>query len=109
LPDKNYTHITERAFTSQVIALARWHKWRTAHFRPAMTQRGRWLTAMSGDIGFPDLIMFRARRAILAELKSAKGRVTPEQEKWLEAAKAAQFEAYIWRPKDIEEIERVLT
>lgn len=28
-----YGNISEKAFTAQVIALARWYKWRVAHFR----------------------------------------------------------------------------
>lgn len=104
-----YADISEKAFTAQVIALARWHKWRVAHFRPGMTQRGRWITAVSGDgVGFPDLIMLRHNRRIMAELKAAKGKTTIEQAKWLESARIADFEVYIWRPENIEQIEAIL-
>lgn len=104
-----YSQISEETFTKQVIQLARVFGWRVAHFRPAMTKRGRWVTPVQGDgKGFPDLFMLRHNRAIAAELKSAKGTVTPEQELWLEAAKRANFEAYIWKPSDIDEVERVL-
>jgi hypothetical protein len=40
--------ISEREFTSQVLCLAKLCGWRRAHFRPAMTQSGNWVTAMSG-------------------------------------------------------------
>lgn len=104
-----YADISEKAFTAHVIALLRWHKWRCAHFRPGMTQRGRWVTAVSGDgVGFPDIFALRHNRRLMAELKTAEGRVTPEQEKWLEAAKNADIETYIWRPQMIDEIERIL-
>lgn len=103
-----YSQISEAAFTKQVIDLARWYKWRVAHFRPAMTKRG-WVTAVQGDgAGFPDLIMLRQDRRIMAELKAAKGKVSPEQEKWLESASRANFEVYIWHPAMIDEIEGVL-
>ena len=102
-------NISEAVFTKQVIDLARWNNWRCAHFRPAMTKRGRWVTAVSGDgAGFPDLIMLRENRRIMAELKAAKGTLTGKQLEWLQAAKLADIEAYIWRPKDIDQIERIL-
>jgi len=102
--------ITEAAFTSQVIALARWYKWRVAHFRPAMTKRGNWVTAVQGDgAGFPDCVLSRRERLIIAELKSAKGRVARQQELWLKSLAHAPIEVYVWRPADIAEIEKVLT
>lgn len=104
-----YAQLSERDFTTQVIQLARVFGWRTAHFRPAMTKRGRWVTPVQGDgAGFPDLLLLRHNRRIMAELKAAKGKTTPEQEAWLESARAAGFEVHIWRPADIDEIERVL-
>ena len=104
-----YAQLSERDFTSQVIQLARVFGWRTAHFRAAMTQRGRWVTPVQGDgAGFPDLLLLRHNRRIMAELKAAKGKVTAEQELWLESAMRAGFESYLWRPADIDEIERIL-
>ena len=104
-----YDQISEATFTSQVIRMAQVFKWRVAHFRPAMTKRGRWVTAVQGDgAGFPDLIMLRHNRRIMAELKSDKGKATVAQQAWLAAAMDADFEAYIWRPKDIDQIERLL-
>src|SRR5690348_4419552 len=104
-----YAQLSERDFTAQIIQLARVFGWRVAHFRPAMTKRGRWVTPVQGDgAGFPDLLLLRANRRIMAELKAAKGKVTPEQELWLESAMRAEFEVYVWRPADIDEIEGVL-
>jgi hypothetical protein len=74
-----------------------------------MTKNGTWVTAVQGDgEGFPDLIMLRHNRRIMAELKAAKGKVTPKQEAWLESAKQADIEVYVWRPSDIETIEKIL-
>lgn len=74
-----------------------------------MTKRGRWVTPVQGDgAGFPDLFMLRFNRAICAELKSAKGKTTVEQKTWLAAAMLANIEVYVWRPKDIDEIEATL-
>lgn len=104
-----YAQISEKDFTAQVIALLRWYKWRCAHFRPGMTKRGRWVTAVSGDgVGFPDIFALRPNRRLMAELKTSKGKTTPEQEVWLEWARSADIEAYIWRPQNIDEIEVIL-
>ena len=103
-----YDQISESVFTTQIIQMARVFGWRCAHFRPAMTKRGRWVTAMSGDIGFPDLVLVRPPRMIFAELKSAKGKLTPDQVLWLEAIRQSDIEQYEWRPKDIANIETIL-
>lgn len=104
-----YLQITEATFTRQVIDLARWYHWRVAHFRPAMTKSGTWVTAVQGDgVGFPDLFLLRHNRRIMAELKSVNGRLTTEQTNWLQSAKEAEIETYVWRPRDIETIEKIL-
>ena len=103
-----YATISEATFTSHVITLARRLGWLAAHFRPGMTKRGRWVTAMSGDVGFPDCVLIKPGRVIFAELKAAKGRVTPAQRKWLDVAEKAGIEAYLWKPSMIDEIERIL-
>lgn len=75
----------ERHFQRQVIDLARLCGWRVAHFRPAQTVRG-WRTPVEADgAGFPDLLMVRGNELLALELKSAKGKATPEQEEWLAA------------------------
>jgi len=102
-----YSQISEAVFTEQVIRIARVFGWLVMHQRPARTNRG-WRTAISGDAGFPDLVMLRRNRAILAELKSAKGKVAPAQQTWLEAASLAGIEAYIWKPRDIDSVESIL-
>lgn len=55
--------------------------------------------------GFPDLVMLRGGRLVVAELKSAKGKTTPAQRRWLDAfgevaAVADTVEVYCWRPTD---------
>lgn len=105
----NYLHET-KAFTPQVIMLARLLGWRVAHFRPAQTKRG-WRTAVAGDgAGFPDLVLVhRAKKRVLfAELKSERGKLADEQIAWRDALLDAGVEYYLWRPSDIDEIESVL-
>ncbi len=96
---------TEEEFLRQVIELARVFGWRTAHFRPAMTASGRWVTAVQGNgKGFPDLVLVRGDRILFVELKTDVGRLTNEQADWLSALKAAGAAVYLWRPADWEQI-----
>lgn len=99
--------LTEAAFTRQVLQAAKLFGWRAAHFRPARTATS-WRTAMSGDVGWPDLFLVRGERAIAAELKVGKRPVTNEQAAWIRALEGAGIVAYVWRPESWPEIERVL-
>jgi hypothetical protein len=91
----------EKDFQRAVIDLARLTGWRVHHTRPALTRRGRWLTPIQGDAGFPDLVLVRAGRVIFAELKRNGARPTPAQRGWLEALQAcAGVEVYLWTPND---------
>jgi hypothetical protein len=99
--------LTEADFTAQVLAFARLHGWLTAHFRPARTKTG-WRTAVSGQgKGFPDVILAR-ERIVVAELKIGRNKVTPEQQQWLSAFRAAGVEAFVWTEQSWPEIESVL-
>ena len=102
--------VTEAAFQRQVIDLAKLCGWRVAHFRPAMNRRGVWATQMQGDPGFPDLVLAREGRVIFAELKSERGKMTPDQQAWRWALGAGRVgcTAYVWRPADWPRIEEVL-
>ena len=61
--------MTEREFQRAVVELARLMGWRVHHTRPALTRAGEWRTPIQGDAGFPDLVLCRPPRLILAELK----------------------------------------
>lgn len=103
--------ISEKEFMGQVIDLAHLRGWIIAHFRPSQTQSGRWVTAVQADgEGFPDLFMLRPdrRQSVAAELKVGRGRTSAEQERWLDAMDQCGIAAYVWRPEDWAEIERVL-
>lgn len=92
-----------------MIALAQLNGFMVAHFRPAMTRAGKWITAVQGDgAGYPDLTCVRGCRLLFAELKSAKGKVTPEQTEWLLKLGGAGAECYIWKPENWKDIERIL-
>jgi len=102
--------VTEKAFTAQVIQLARLYGWLVAHFRPAMTAHG-WRTAVQGDgAGFPDLLLVHPKRGLIvaAELKVGKNRMTEEQTRWIGAFAVAGVQAYTWYPEHWSQIEAVL-
>ena len=121
--------LTEAEFLKQIMELATILGWRCVHFRPARTQKG-WRTAMQGDPGFPDLVLAKKGKIVIAELKSEKGKLTDEQRAWLDemldglAGHPFQWDndelwprgvdcmgkvfLAMWRPSDFDEIQRVL-
>lgn len=102
-------HISEAAFQASVIRLARLRGWRVFHARAALTAKGRHMTPVAGDgAGFPDLLMVRGTRAIAAELKTEKGRLSPRQVEWLAAFRDTPVETFVWRPRDWDDLERTL-
>lgn len=106
--------VSEEQLQNMVISLARYLGYKVAHFRGVRIQRRNgtvyYQTPVQADgKGFPDLVLARPGRLVFAELKSATGKLSPEQEEWLKAIDAAGGEAYVWRPADIDEIEQVLT
>lgn len=96
--------VSEREFTDQVVALARLCGWLVIHFRPARSEQG-WRTPLQGHPGFPDLVMVRGGELIFAELKSATGRLTAEQRRWIEALDGAGANSFVWKPSDWDAIE----
>ena len=102
--------MTEGELLAAVLDLARLYRWRSFHARTAGTGRG-WRTAVQGDgVGFPDLLLVRDMRVLVAELKTASGVLSPEQGIWLAAFVHTEVERYVWRPADFDDhtIERVL-
>tara|TARA_Y100000310_G_scaffold317685_1_gene370820 strand:+ start:3253 stop:3537 length:285 start_codon:yes stop_codon:yes gene_type:complete len=59
--------------------------------------------------GFPDLIMLKGGRMIVAELKMPGKQPTEEQYFWLCAFSRLTDDVYLWYPEDRNEIERVVT
>ena len=100
---------TEAEFQQAVIELARTLGYAVAHFRPAKTSKG-WRTPVAADgKGWPDLAIVGRGRIIYAELKSARGKLSPEQQEWLDRLERAGGESYVWRPEDFDQIVSVLT
>lgn len=109
--------MTEAEFQTQVITLAKMGGWLVHAERPAQYQSGRWATHIQGHAGFPDLILLKPSRLIVAELKVGRNKPTEEQLKWLDYFHAvglttvdlARIESYVWRPEDMPAIIRTLT
>ncbi len=106
---------TEADFQNTVIKLAQYLGWRVAHFRGVRVQRRNgtvyYQTPVQADgAGWPDLFLAHPGKnlIIVAEIKSEKGRLSPEQKVWLDIFSSAGVPAYVWRPSDWEEIERIL-
>ncbi len=104
-----FNGMTEEQFQRQVVDLARIRNWSDMHIRAGRTLDG-WRVPVSGSLakGWPDLVLVRRDRIVFAEIKTDRGRVTAEQAAVIETLSRAA-EAYIWRPRDWDEIDRVLT
>jgi hypothetical protein len=75
--------MTEGELQDAIIDLAHLYKWRVMHSRPARLANGEYRTALSGDSGFPDLVMAKSgREPLFWELKSSKGKLSEEQKLW---------------------------
>lgn len=93
--------MTEAQLERAILELAGLLGWRRAHFRPAQLRSGRWATHMSGDTGFPDLVLVRDGRLLFVELKAERGEASPEQVRWLEVLSGVHgIEVCLWRPAD---------
>lgn len=59
--------------------------------------------------GYPDITAWRDQRLIFAELKTDKGRLSKAQVEVLESLKMLEMaEIYVWRPADIQDIEKII-
>lgn len=85
--------MTEKAFQTQIVAIARLNGWLCYH-----THDSRKCAP-----GFPDLVLVHPREHALtfAELKTASGRLTSDQETWIAALAHTAGEIYVWRPADL--------
>ena len=90
--------LSEKQLQSQIVQYAKLRGWRVYH-----TYDSRRSTA-----GFPDLVLVRDNHLIFAEIKSNRGKVTPEQRSWIEALTRTQCEIHVWRPDDWDYIETLL-
>lgn len=91
-------HQSEAAFQRAVIEYAQLNGWAVYH-----THFSR-----HSQAGYPDLTLVRGRRLVFAELKTATGRMSAEQQQWLNRLALTGVETFLWRPADWPVIEREL-
>ena len=93
--------VNEKLFQEQVIRLAQMNGW--LHFHPAPHQVRPGVFRSDGK-GFPDLVLaHRERGVIMAELKTADGKLSLNQVKWANHI-SPWVEHYVWRPAQLEMI-----
>jgi len=103
--------MNEAQFTKLVIDLAAMYGWHVTHFRPAQMKSGKWATPLQGDAGFPDLVLVHdalGGGVIFAELKVGNNRLSAGQQQWIDRLQNAKAETYVWRPHDLDTINRRL-
>jgi hypothetical protein len=82
--------MAERELQDAVMALGRYLGYRCYHTHDSRRS----------EPGFPDLVLARPGRVVVAELKRETGRLTDDQQDWLERLGGAGIECHIWRPSD---------
>lgn len=98
----------EAILQDKIIQLARMNGFRVQHSRPVQQKDGRWLTAIAGDVGFPDLVLAHQDRGVLfLELKSNVGKLSPAQMMWRKAL-APHVEYWLVREADLEALAKRL-
>lgn len=90
--------ISERQFEAQVKDAAKMFGWLYYH-----THRSQFSPA-----GFPDCVFVRPPETVYAELKSATGKLSEEQRRWLWWLCAAGQRVFLWRPSSLEQVIEVL-
>lgn len=88
--------LSEDQFKTTVIDYAIRRRWLVHHSLPSKLG-DRYVTALQGHPGLPDLILARGGVLLAAELKKQNGTVRPAQKLW-GAAIGAQHR--LWRPSD---------
>lgn len=90
--------MSETQLKKAVIDRAHDLGWKIAHFLPAM-MGDRWYTAVQADgKGWPDLVLVRNDQLLCIELKSERGKPTPEQLQWAEWLMGAGVHWECWSP-----------
>jgi hypothetical protein len=89
--------IREKELSIAIKAYAEQQGWLIHYERQSghVGENGKWRG--SGPKGKPDLTLARNGRVMLAELKTEKGRCSPEQRAWLDELGGY---GHLWRPSD---------
>ncbi len=97
--------ISERDLQNAIVDAAHLYGYLVFHTRPALSAKG-WRTPVQYDgKGFVDLVLVGPERIVFAEIKAANGKLSREQEHWLEglqkvAAVTDRVRVCVWSPAD---------
>ena len=107
--------MNERDFQKAIIDAAHQLGWFVAHFRPAQIRLGKWVTPVQADgAGFPDLVMVKDGMMIIAEVKTERGVLSPEQRIWISKMSALERKnrgvvlIRVWKPRHWDQIIHLL-
>lgn len=84
--------------------LARQYGYLAHHMRASLSQSGRWMSAISGDPGFPDWVFAKnlldhptaSPDCFVVETKAGNSKTSSAQRVWIESMKAAGIEVHVW-------------
>lgn len=99
---------TEAQWQAQVVSIAESLGWEWLH----IGRTGKYsAVAAKGTLGrgWPDLLLVRRGRLIIAELKVPGGMLSTDQKRVLGILDDAGVQVYVWRPSDLAAIVEVLT
>ena len=91
-------HMAEAPFQEKIIDFCDWL--RLLHYHVYDSRRS--------SSGFPDLVIVGPAGTVFAELKSTSGKVSFAQQEWHTRLNESGAIAYIWRPEDWDDVERIL-
>jgi hypothetical protein len=89
---------SEKEFQAWVVKYAKERGWECFHV----------FDSRKSAEGFPDLVMLREERQVVAELKMPGKKPTAAQRKWLKLFERVGAETFTWWPWDAERIQEVL-
>ncbi len=107
------SEMSETEWQQQVTDLCNALGWEWNFTRRTRGKGGKWTTATS-KVGWPDLCLWSPRRRrglIVAELKTdaRTSKCSDDQIEVLRSLAAAGVPAYVWRPRDLDDVQRILT
>lgn len=95
---------TELECQAAIVEAAKLAGWRVHGERTSLTESGRYLTAIQGHKGWPDLVLCRPPRLMFVELKRKPNKIQTEQQEWLRRLELCGVETRIvWVPEGQDE------
>lgn len=106
LPSKLDENIAETPFlhvVEQIADVFGWMRYHAPDNIPYETRAGR-KRIQNIKRGWLDIVLAHPARGLLLfrELKTNTGKVTPDQQKWLDVLAARGLDVGVWRPRDLE-------